>query len=78
LAINVAYAAPSFSFRTNLNQTTANEPSISTELGQALDDLKGKGRASSQVDALIENGPGACYVVDAESLTLRYHSPSEI
>lgn len=73
-AISVANAAPSFSFRTNLNQTTANEPSISTQLGQALDDLKGKDHASSQLDALIENGPGACYVVDAESLTVRYLS----
>ena len=36
--------------------------------------MLGLNRADSQVDALIENGPGACYIVDSESLSVRYLS----
>jgi signal transduction histidine kinase len=57
-----------------LSQAIPKEPSICAKLGQALASIQGIETADSQRDALIENGPGACYLIDAESLAIRYLS----
>lgn len=61
-------------FQKTLNPTIPKEPSFCANLGEALADLQGLEDATSSMDALIENGPGACYVIEAKSLTIRYLS----
>ncbi len=57
-----------------MNPTIAKDPSIFNELGQALASLQGESAPNSSIDALIENGPGACYIADANTLAIRYLS----
>lgn len=57
-----------------MNPTIPKEPSICANLGEALADLQGLEYASSPFDALIENGPGACYAIDASAFEIRYLS----
>ena len=59
---------------TILSQAIPKEPSICANLGEALANIQGIETGDSQRGALIENGPGACYLIDSESLAIRYLS----
>ena len=57
-----------------MSQTIPKEPSICATLGEALVCIQGLETGDRQFEALIENGPGACYLIDAKSHTIRYLS----
>ncbi|MBT6770393.1 MAG: PAS domain-containing protein [Opitutales bacterium] len=57
-----------------MSQTIPKEPSICAPLGEALVCIQGLETGDRQFEALIENGPGACYLIDAKSHTIRYLS----
>ncbi len=50
------------------------EPLMFATLSEALSTLLQLDPSNSDTDALIENGPGACYVIEADSYRVRYLS----